>query len=172
VRVPEQQDPGRQEDPVYRPDTAQPEEKQRRDDISQAGTAKRLRMVYEDELRKVCGGRVIDKQQQRLWMSIRKSLPISRWIERTRDRQPGKPEQKDLRAELERFLGIFAGEARQGGLELDMERNYYREAVSLLNKYRRGETPGESDRQRLRELMIMVDYKDARLAIQILQSII
>lgn len=172
MREPEQRDPGRQEDPGYRPDTGQPEVNQGREDISEAGTAKRLRMVYEDELRKVCSERAIDKEQQQLWMSIRKSLPISRWIERTRDRQPGTPEQKDLRAELERFLGIFAGEAGQSGLELDMERNYYREAVSLLNKYRRGEIPGESDRQRLKELMIMVDYKDAKLALQILQSII
>jgi len=150
----------------------QQREKQGGDDVSEAGKTQAWRMIYEDDLRKVCQQRAIDQEQQQLWMSIRKSLPISRWIERTRDKHPGKSEQKDLKEELARYLEIFAAEAGESGLELDMECNYYREAVSLLSKYRQGEMPDESDRKKLKELMIMVDYKDAKLALQILQSII
>jgi hypothetical protein len=172
VRESEEKDSDQQEDLDYPEDTEAQREKQRMDDISEAEKEQALRMVYEDDLRKVCEERAIDQKQQQLWMSIRKSLPISRWIERTRDKHTGKSEQKELKAELARYLEIFAGEAKENGLELDMECNYYREAVSLLSKYRQGEMPEESDRKKLKELMIMVDYKDAKLALQILQSII
>ena len=153
-------------------DTEAQREKQGMDDISEAEKDQALRMIYEEDLRKLCEERAIGQDQQQSWMSIRKSLPISRWIERTRDKHAGKSEQKELKAELERFLEIFAGEAEENGLELDMECNYYREAVGLLSKHRQGEMPEESDRKKLKELMIMVDYKDAKLALQILQSII
>lgn len=168
----EQRDSDQQESANYSRDREKRGEKQLRNDTPEGETIQKLRMVYEDELRKVCETRAIDQKQQQLWMSIRKRLPISRWIERTRDKQPGMSEQKDLRAELEQYLEIFAGEARENGLTLDMERNYYREAVNLLNNYLQGETPGETDRKTLKELMIMVDYKDAKLALQILHSII
>lgn len=66
------------------------------------------------KIRKKNSSRMIFQKtkQQHLWLSIRKSLLINRWIERIRDKHPGKSELKDLKAELERYLEIFAGEAR------------------------------------------------------------
>ena len=131
-----------------------------------------MRMVYEDELRKACQKRALDLEKQQAWIAFRKSLPINRWIERSRDKRTGKTELKNMKKEVEKYLKTFAGEAENLGLKLDMERNYYREAVTLLSKHRQGDPLKAEERKRLEELMIMVDYKDAKLAQQILQSIV
>jgi len=131
-----------------------------------------LRMIYEDELRKACTGRALEAKKEHLWLDFRKSLPINRWIERTRTLKSGKADMQKLVKELDRYLETFSVEAETAGQKLDMDRNYYHEAISLLGKYPQGAEPGETDRKRLTELMIMVDYKDARLAMQILKSIV
>ncbi|HUU28579.1 MAG TPA: hypothetical protein VM123_12280 [archaeon] len=131
-----------------------------------------IRMVYEDELRKVCGERKLKLSEQHSWITFRKSLPINRWLERSRGQGMGKSELKGMKKELEKYLEIFAQEAKELDLTLDMERNYYREAVSLLSKYKKDDRLDSKERKVLKKLMIMVDNKDARLAYQILQSIV
>jgi hypothetical protein len=131
-----------------------------------------LRMVYEDELRKAAGERALDLPKQQGWMAFRRSLPINRWIERPHGIKSEKSNIQALRKDLGQYLKTFHAEALELNLKLDMERNYYKEAVNLLSAYPQGERPGAKDGRRLKELMIMVDYKDAKLASQILQSIV
>ena len=130
-----------------------------------------LRMIYEDELRKACRGRALETKQEHEWLDIRKSLPINRWIERSRALKSGKADMKKLVKELESYLTTFSNEAEKSGQKLKMERNYYHEAIILLGKYPQGAEPAEQDEKRLTELMIMVVCKDAKLAMQILKSI-
>ena len=80
---------------------------------------------------------------------------------------------KDLIAEMEDYLALFDAEAREMPFQLDMDRNYYRAAVKLMNGYSQRERQlSEKDRKILTGLMVMVDLKDARLAMQILASIV
>ncbi|MBN2287823.1 MAG: hypothetical protein JXQ83_00725 [Candidatus Glassbacteria bacterium] len=130
------------------------------------------RMIYEDDLRKACGKRSLEITEQHIWMAFRKRIPISQWVERNFDSQQGKPGKKLLIKELEDYHRIFSEEAAERGLELDMDRNYYSEAVDLLGSIRRPDAMSEEDRRSLTELMIMVDYKDARLGTQIVKSIL
>ncbi len=128
-------------------------------------------MVFEEDLRKASGKRALEPTEQRRWMDLRRSLPISEWAERP-DHAIGPQELGRLRRELTGFLGIFKTEAVERSLELDMERNYYSEALDLLGKCRRLRLFTTEDRDRVRELMIMVDWKDATLGLQILKSVV
>jgi len=131
-----------------------------------------LRMIYEDDLRKACGKRALEIKDQSLWMAFRKRIPISQWVERKFESKQSKSENKQLLKELEKYHRIFSEEAEERSLALDMERNYYSEAVELLAKSRYPDKLKEKDRNCLTKLMIMVDFKDARLGIQILKSIL
>ena len=130
------------------------------------------RMVYEDDLRKACGKRALEISEQHIWVAFRSKIPISRWVERTFDSQKGKTKKKKLLKELEDYQQIFFDEAEERHLELDMERNYYSEAVELFGGHHQADTLSEEQRECLRDLMIMVDYKDAKLGIQIVKSIL
>jgi hypothetical protein len=130
-----------------------------------------MRMVYEDELRKACDKRLLDDSQLRRWLEIRRKLPINRWIDRNRAIQAGSTELKELIAEMKDYLSLFNAEAKEMGLELDMNRNYYRAAVNLMDSLGQGNQLNEKHRKLLTSLMVMVDLKDARLAMQILASI-
>lgn len=131
-----------------------------------------LRMIYEDELRKNSGKRVLDLSEQLSWIAFRKGLPINRWLERLQGRTRGKDELKNIKKKLDEYLEIFTREAGELNLPLDMDRNYYKEAIALMSKYSIGEKLNAKKREKLKELMIMVDYKDTKLAQQIMQSII
>jgi hypothetical protein len=131
-----------------------------------------LRMIYEDELRKNADKRALDLSAQLSWITFRKGMPINRWLERPQGRTRDKDELKKIKKTLEEYLEIFAREAGELNLLLDMERNYYKEAIALVSKYSVGEKLNAKKREKLKELMIMVDYKDAKLAQQIMQSII
>ena len=104
-------------------------------------------------------------------MAFSKRIPISQWVERNFESNLGKTEKKRILKELEDYHRIFSEEAAERNLELDMERNYYSEAVELLSKFRQPEKLKKQNQERLTELMIMADYKDARLGIQIVKSI-
>ena len=130
------------------------------------------RMIYEDDLRKACSKRALEITDQHMWVAFRKRIPISQWVERDFDSNLGKTEKKRLLKELEDYHRIFSEEATERNLQLDMDRNYYSEAVELLSKSRQPEKLKKQNRERLTELMIMVDYKDARLGIQIVKSIL
>ena len=129
------------------------------------------RMIYEDDLRKACSKRALEITDQHVWVAFRKKIPISQWVERNFESNLGKTEKKRLLKELEDYHRIFSEEAAERKLELDMERNYYSEAVELLSKFRQPEKLKKQDCECLTELMIMADYKDARLGIQIVKSI-
>ena len=129
------------------------------------------RMIYEDDLRKACSKRALEITDQHVWVAFRKRIPISQWVERNFESNLGKTEKKRLLKELEDYHRIFSEEAAERNLELDMERNYYSEAVELLSTFRQPEKLKKQDQERLTELMIMADYKDARLGIQIVKSI-
>ena len=131
-----------------------------------------MRMVYEDDLRRACDKRLLNVDQMKRWLDLRRRLPINRWIDRNSMIQAGSEEVKELIAELEDYLALFGAEAREMPFELDMDRNYYRAAVKLMNGYTQGGQFGEKDRKILTGLMVMVDLKDARLAMQILASIV
>jgi len=107
-----------------------------------------------------------------VWVAFRKRIPISQWVERNFESNLGKTEKKRLLKELEDYNRIFSEEAAERNLELDMECNYYLEAVELLSKFRQPEMLKKQDQERLTELMIMVDYKDVRMGIQIVKSIL
>ncbi len=130
-----------------------------------------MRMVYEDELRKAGGERNLDEDKIRRWLEIRRQLPLNRWIDRNKVMQADRSELAALKEEIEQFLSLFLAEAKEYGLELDMGRNYYRAAVSLMSDYAQGAALSDRDSRLLSGLMVMVDLKDARLAMQILASI-
>ena len=130
------------------------------------------RMVYEDDLRKACNKRALMITEQHMWMAFRRRIPISQWVERNLEMLQSPTEKKRFQKELEDYHRVFSGEARELGLELDMNRNYYSEAVELLSNARHPEVLEEQKRRSLTELMIMVDYKDATLGIQIVKSIV
>ncbi|MEA2063623.1 MAG: hypothetical protein U9P14_08005 [Gemmatimonadota bacterium] len=129
------------------------------------------RIIYEDDLRRACLKREPDIAEQHVWMAFRKRIPISQWVERTFDSSMGQTEKHRFLQELKDYRRVFAREAEERGLKLDMECNYYSQAVELFGKYRGPELITEEDREMLTGLMIMVDFKDAKLGIQILKSI-
>jgi len=141
-------------------------------DLAESAAAQGQRIVYEDELRRACTKRALSAEEEKRWLAIRRTLPINRWINRSRTDKPGKGKLKDLKKEIERYLAIFTEEAGGQPFDLDMDRNYYRAAINLLSRYDPGDVPGEKDRHLLTGLMVMVDYKDAKLALQILESIV
>ncbi|MFC1537351.1 hypothetical protein ACFL4P_00830 [Gemmatimonadota bacterium] len=139
---------------------------------SQAEEVVSQRMIYEDDLRKACGKRALEMAEQHKWMALRRKIPISQWVERNFEMLQSKTEKKKFRKELEEYHRIFSGEAEELNLELDMERNYYSEAVELLSNARHPDALEEKERRSLTELMIVADYKDARMGIQIVKSIL
>jgi hypothetical protein len=141
-------------------------------DPAESVSAQGLRIVYEDELRRVCHKRALSPEEEKKWLAIRRTLPINLWINRSLTDKLGKGKLKDLKKEIERYLAIFTEEAGRHPFDLDMDRNYYRAAINLLGRYDPGTVPGEKDQNLLTGLMVMVDYKDAKLALQILESIV
>jgi hypothetical protein len=135
------------------------------------GGGESLSMVYEDELRQACAERKLSLAEQRAWMEFRRRLPISRWVERP-GREIGRQDLLKIRQEIKRCLEVFEAEARERSLSLDMERNYYKAAVRLLNECRQLKKFSAEDREILRNLMILVDWKDAILGHQIVQSVV
>ncbi len=147
----------------------------RKPDVQQKGWQRPecgMRMVYESELRKACGQRKLDDEQLRRWIEIRRKLPINRWIDRNSVMLAGHAETVALKQEIEQFLKLFDKEAEEYRFRMNMERNYYRAAVNLMSGYAQGATLSEKDSRLLSGLMVMVDLKDARLAMQILASIV
>jgi hypothetical protein len=130
-----------------------------------------MRMVYEDELRKASGRRTVGSEQLRRWVEIRRQLPINRWMDRNKVMQADHQELVALKTEIKQFLDLFLDEANEYGLELDMGRNYYRAAVNLMSDCAQGAAMSDKDTRLLSGLMVMVDLKDAWLAMQILASI-
>ena len=130
------------------------------------------RIIYEEELRKACNQRALNHDEEKKWLTIRRTLPINHWIDRSRKNKPQRTDLKELKQQIEHYLEVFSEEAGQYPFDLDMNRNYYRAAINLLGRYGQGAVPGEKDRKLLTELLVMVDYKDAKLALQILESIV
>ncbi len=130
------------------------------------------RMIYEDDLRKACDKRALDIKSQRKWMAFRSRIPISQWVEHSFSNEQGKSEKKQLLEELEDYYQVFSEEAKECNFKLEMEHNYYSEAVELLSKSRKSDKLEDEDRKLLTELIIMVDYRDAKLGIQIVKSIL
>lgn len=128
-------------------------------------------MVFEEDLRKAAGLRALDQKAQDGWMEFRRSLPISRWAERTTG-ELGHRETGRLIRELNRFREIFEGEAKELGLDLDMSVNYYSRALNHLIECRKRKSYTAGDRSAIRDLMILVDWKDSVLGLQILQSLV
>ncbi len=129
------------------------------------------RMVFEEDLRRYAGPREFDLEEQRQWMAFRRNLPVGRWLERSRS-QPGSAGELRRRCEeLERYRERFAAEAAELGLTLDMERNYYKEAVALAGRMQAGEGGRARRQEQVRQLLVLTDLKDAGLALQILRSI-
>jgi hypothetical protein len=130
------------------------------------------KMIFEEDLRKAAGPRALNLSEQQEWINFRKKLPLNHWLEHSRNRRLEKKELRNLEKKLEHYLETFATEAKELNLTLDMERNYYKEAVNLVSRYSLLEAKKFKKQESLKELMVMVDYKDATLACQILQSII
>jgi hypothetical protein len=128
-------------------------------------------MVFEEDLRRAAGSRALDQKAQTVWMELRRSLPISRWAERTTG-ELGHRETGRISRELNRFREIFENEAKEHGLELDMSVNYYSQALNMLMDCRKRKSFTAGDRSAIRELMILVDWKDSVLGMQILQSLV
>lgn len=136
-----------------------------------SGAVSGMIMVFEDDLRKAAGKRAIEPSEQHRWMECRRGLPISEWAERSEHRI-GAQEIGRLRRELTQFLELFEAEAEERSLTLDMDRNYYSEALNRLIECRRLRRFTAVDRDCIRELMILVDWKDAVLGLQILKSVV
>jgi len=129
------------------------------------------RMLFEEDLRKAAGERALGLKEQESWVALRRSLPISHWAERS-GQGLGLKETARLSRELEKFREAFQAEAAGLGLGLDMSANYYSRALGLVQECRRRRSFSAADRQALRELMVLVDWKDSVLGLQILQSMV
>ncbi|MCE5270400.1 hypothetical protein LLH00_03875 [bacterium] len=128
-------------------------------------------MVFEEDLRRAAGARSLGSKEQGSWVALRRSLPISRWAERP-GQAVGRKETARLSRELDRYREAFEAEAAELGLSLDMSVNYYSRALGLVLECRRRKSFDSADRKALRELMVLVDWKDAVLGLQILQSMV
>lgn len=128
-------------------------------------------MVFEEDLRRAAGARALDQKAQTGWMEFRRCLPISRWAERTTG-ELGHRETGRLIRELTHFREIFEDEAKEIGLDLDMSVNYYSRALNLLVDCRKRKSFTAGDRSAIRDLMVLVDWKDSVLGMQILQSLV
>ena len=129
------------------------------------------RMIYEDDLRKVCLERKLDIVEQHVWVAFRKGLPISVW----KDRSPSIAVNRHSRAktllELKNYCAGFAAEAQERNLKLELSRSYYAKALEVYRSNCAGDGIDMRYRRLITDLMILVDWKDAMTGIMIMESI-
>ena len=135
---------------------------------SEGGSRGPQRMIYEDDLRRACLERQIDIVEQHVWVAFRKGLPISAW----KDRSPTitidiKSKAKTL-SELKDYCSLFAEEARERNLKLELDRSYYAKAMEIYRLHCAGDGIDNRYQRLLTDLMILVDWKDAMAGIMIM----